>query len=186
MLQQMSIDTWLAREVLQWRSRFIFHKKSFGFGREWGLSNYNIYSSRLQCTRTTARTTASIRRHANQENKKQNPKPRRQMQLFNVGVLILLVPLSECVSMFCVCAYMCVRMYCTVLMHGLPTCVRTHFSVIRYRPKPPGSRSCGGNDHSLSSNIFQIKFLSVMHFSNVEHWIHTHTHTHTHTYTRTP
>ena len=53
-----------------------------------------------------ARTTASVRRHANQENKKHDPKPRKQMNLFNVGVLILLVPLSVCVS-----AFSCVRAY---------------------------------------------------------------------------
>ena len=98
-------------------------------------------------------------------------------------VKILLVPLSECVSMFCMYAYMCVRMYCTVLMHGLPTCVRTHFSVIRHRPKPPGSRSCGGNGHSRSPNISQSTFFRLCTFQmfNIEH-THTHTHTHTHIY----
>ena len=38
------------------------------------------------------RTTTSIRRHANQENRKQDPESRRNTKLFNVGVLILLIP----------------------------------------------------------------------------------------------
>ena len=56
------------------------------------------------------RTTASTRQYANQENKRQDPKSRRQMKLFNVGVLILLVPLSVCVpTLYVLYAYLCVR-----------------------------------------------------------------------------
>ena len=44
----------------------------------------SVESGDVHCTRTTT----SIRRHANQENEKQDPNPRRKMKLFNVSVLI--------------------------------------------------------------------------------------------------
>ena len=44
------------------------------------------------------RTTASIRRHASQKNEKQDPKSRRQMKLFNVGVNFA-------------CSFVCARAY---------------------------------------------------------------------------
>ena len=47
------------------------------------------------------RTTASIRRHANQESEKQYPKPRRQIKLFNVCVDFAYLCLSACVCIVC-------------------------------------------------------------------------------------
>ena len=92
------------------------------------------------------RTTASIRRHGNQETKKQDPKTRKKIKLFNVGVFILLVPFSVCMSMFCM--HSCIQ-YASVLMDELATCVRSHFSVISYGPEISGSRSCDGDGNGL-------------------------------------
>ena len=56
-----------------------------------------------------ARTTTRIRRHANEENKRQDPKPRRQINLFMFMLGVdLLVPSSACV---CVCVCVCMRAY---------------------------------------------------------------------------
>jgi hypothetical protein len=106
------------------------------------------------------RTITCIRRHANQENKNQDPKPRRKTELFNVGVVILLVHFSLCVStvqyvlqLYTVrCMdYLCVCARTGASIHGLPTCVRSHFSVISYCPEISGLRSCDGGGSGLSN-----------------------------------
>ena len=110
-------------KALQLSSNFWEYRYRYRVGRDWGLAL--LYT----------RTTASIRRYADQENKKRNPKPRRQTKLFDVGVLILLITLSECVSMFymhiCV-VRACVRA-CMCMCRCMCVCVRINmcFSDLR-------------------------------------------------------
>ena len=123
-------------------------------------------SGELGMHRRYTRTITCIRRHANQENKKQDPKPRRQTKLFNVGVVILLDQFSLCVSTvqhvlqlytvhyldyLCVCVCVCVCARAGALIHGLPTCVRSHFLVISYCPEISGLWSCDGGGSGLSN-----------------------------------
>ena len=89
---------------------YMGHETSVGFGRDWGRVEH--------CARTTTR----IRRHANEENKKQDPKPRRQMKLFNVGVLIWVF--------LCVCEGVCVYSICISLSVRVCVCVCVCVSVV--------------------------------------------------------
>ena len=89
----------------------VTHETSFGFWRDWvrALRTYHY-----------ARTTTSIRRHANQENNKQDPRPRKQMNLFMLGVDLACSFVSARVCVLSV--------YASVLMHGLqcrPACAAT-------------------------------------------------------------
>ena len=92
------IATRMKERISAWLSKVTLHETSAGSG-EIGDVHYRY---------TRATTCTSIRRHANQENEKQDPKSRRQMKLFNVGVFILLVPLSVCVPMFYMYTHICV------------------------------------------------------------------------------
>ena len=121
------------------------------------------------------RTTASIRRHANQENEKYDTKPRRQTKLFNVGVLIFLVPLSECVSKFSMHISVYDRIHARVTgLYARPLCSDIIWSqhrsvaVLRYM-----------------CEVVQVMLRSIIDGENVAIWLfkmlklHTHTHTHT-------
>ena len=109
------------------------------------------------------RTITCIRRHANQENKNQDPKPRKNTELFNVGVVILLVHFSLCVStvkyvlqlytVHCM-DYLYVCVCARASIHVLPTCVRSHFPVISYCPEISGLRSCDGGGSGLSNKQY--------------------------------
>ena len=105
------------------------------------------------CARTT--TTPRIRRHADKENKKQDPKPRRQINL--------------CMWVWCFsCLRMCLRpcLCASIPMHGLPTRVRSHLTVISYSPETSGSRSCGGDNNGLSQThklLFSGSILDTVH-----------------------
>ena len=101
-----------------------------------------------------------------------------------------LVPPAESAVLLCQCAGLCsscvwerINAWVTV---PVPTCVRSHFSVISYGPETLGSRSCEGDGDGRSST-FQINFplLCRVRFKslNIEH---THTHTHTRSLTLRP
>ena len=102
-----------------------------------------------------AHTTARIRRHANQEDTKMDPKPQRQINLFVLACSFLLFPLCVCACLCSICilcsnCILCVSvcMICVranALLHALPTCVGSHFSVISNSPETSGSRSCDGD-----------------------------------------
>ena len=78
-------------------------------------------------------TTTRIRRHADKEHSKQDPKLRRQTNLRMLAYYFTVVA--------CVCARVCVYLRVSVRrvsMHA-PTCVCSHFTVISYSPEISGS-----------------------------------------------
>ena len=124
------------------------------------------------CARTT---TTKIRRHADKEHKKQDPKPRRQMNLCMLCIALI------------VCASVSIHVYLRICVcegiNAWVTGVRNHFTVISYSPETSGSRSCDG-DNSLSQICFVFCYY---YYLLVRSFTHTHTHTHTcmHAYTHT-
>ena len=72
--------------------------------------------------------------------------------------------------------HICVSLHASVLMHRLPTRVRSHLTVISYSPETSGSRSCDGDSNGLSQ--IWLAFLSyspVRSFITIGYWIRAHT-----------
>ena len=128
---------------------------------------------RLHCARTATR----IRCHASHENEKQHPKPRRNLFMLTCWFCLLLCLCSclcsICIPVQCVCVYVCVCARASVSVDELPTCVRTHFSVISTSPETPGSRSCDGDGNGLSNTPYSIflwfvKFIKTLNIAHTD------------------
>ena len=146
-------------------SSFIFQQAGFGLGMY-------IYA------RTT---TTRIRQDADQEHKKQDPKPRRQTNLYILVYRFSFLCLHVCRH---VSASICISMCVSVSIHGVPTRVHSHLTVISCTPETSGSRSCDSDSNGISQiclgSLFNLSGSAYFKILDTEH---THARRHVHKYT---